>query len=121
MKCRTDITAIQEMRSMGQECKRLAFCDVYDSCHVDKHEFGYVFVCYYGLNRQLSSRHLSRSTKLILYKALIIPWTLVSTDAAALRVFERKVLRKIFCPVQVVDDFHTGLFEWKRYSGETAI
>ena len=30
---------------------------------------------------------------------------LLSTDAAALRVFERKVLRKIFGPVRVVDDF----------------
>ena len=50
---------------------------------------------------------LSRTTKLILYKTLILPvflygaeaWTLLSTDAAALRVFERKVLRKIFGPV----------------------
>ena len=32
-------------------------------------------------------------------------WTLLSTDSAALRVFERKVLRKIFGPVRVGDDF----------------
>ena len=32
-------------------------------------------------------------------------WTLLSTDGAALRVFERKVLRKIFGPVRVGDDF----------------
>ena len=32
-------------------------------------------------------------------------WTLLSTDAAALRVFERKVLRKIFGPVRVGHDF----------------
>ena len=31
MKC-----AIQEMRWTGQKCKRLATCDVYYSCHVDK-------------------------------------------------------------------------------------
>ena len=56
---------------------------------------------------------MSVKLKLILYKTLIIPvllygaeaWTLLSTDAAALRVFERKVLRKIFDPVQVGDDF----------------
>ena len=56
---------------------------------------------------------LSRTTKLILYKTLILPvllygaeaWTLLSTDAAALRVFERKLLRKIFGPVRVGDDF----------------
>ena len=48
-----------------------------------------------------------------LYKTLILPvlfygaeaWTLLSTDAAALRVFERKVLPKIFGPVRVGDDF----------------
>ena len=32
-------------------------------------------------------------------------WTLLSTDAAALRVFERKVLHKIFGPVRVGNDF----------------
>ena len=31
-------------------------------------------------------------------------WTLSNTDAAALGVFERKVLRKIFGPVRVSDD-----------------
>ena len=33
-----------------------------------------------------------------------VAWTLLNTDATALRVFERKVLRKI-CPVRVGDDF----------------
>ena len=69
--------------------------------------------CYYGLNGQLSNRDLSRTTNLILYKTLILPillygaeaQTLLSTDAAVLRVFERKNLRKIFGPVRVVDDF----------------
>ena len=32
-------------------------------------------------------------------------WILLNTDAAALRVFERKVLRSIFGPVQVGDNF----------------
>ena len=61
----------------------------------------------------MSNRDLSCTTKLILYKTLIIPvllygaetWALLSTDAAALRVFERKVLLKIFGPVRVGDDF----------------
>ena len=51
--------------------------------------------CYYGINGQLSNRDLSRTTKLIFYKTLILPvlfygaeaWTPLSTDAAALRVF----------------------------------
>ena len=61
--------------------------------------------CYYGLKSQL--------TKLILYKTLILSvllcstevWTPLSTNAATLRVFERKVLRNIFGPVGVDDDF----------------
>ena len=69
--------------------------------------------CYFGLNRQLSSRDFSRATKLTLYKAIILPvllygaeaWTLSNTDADALRVFDRKVMRKIFGPLRVGDDY----------------
>ena len=68
---------------------------------------------YFGLNRQLSSRDLSRATKLTLYKVLILTvllygaeaWTLWCNDAAALGAFDRKVLRKIFGPVRVGDDY----------------
>ena len=47
-------------------------------------------------------------------------WTLLSTDAAALRVFERKVvLRKIFKPRRVGDDFrirfNSELYELFNY------
>ena len=51
IKCRTDITAIQEMCWIGQECKMLAICDVHYICHVDKHEFGCGFA-----NLSLGSR-----------------------------------------------------------------
>ena len=69
--------------------------------------------CYYGLSRQLSSRALSRRTKTTLYKTLILPvllygaeaWVVTQSDAAALGVFERKVLRKIFGPLRVGDDY----------------
>ncbi|XP_053968149.1 uncharacterized protein LOC128869602 [Anastrepha ludens] len=69
--------------------------------------------CYYGLSKQLSSRALSRMTKLTLYKTLIIPvllygaeaWVVSQSDAAALGVFERKVLRKIFGPMRVGEDY----------------
>ena len=58
--------------------------------------------CYYGLNRHLGSRDLSPTTKLILYKTLILlviqyeaeAWTLLSTAAAALR----KILSFAFNP-----------------------
>ena len=40
-------------------------------------------------------------------------WNLLSTDAAALRVFERKNLRKIFGKVRVGDDFLESVQEKK--------
>ncbi|XP_062134127.1 uncharacterized protein LOC133850333 [Drosophila sulfurigaster albostrigata] len=69
--------------------------------------------CYFGLSRQMCNRDLSRRTKLALYKTLILPvllygaeaWVVSMTDAAALGVFERKILRKIFGPVRIGDDF----------------
>ena len=53
-------------------------------------------------------------SKPIIFKVLIIPvllyiakaCTLLNTDAAALRVFESKVLREIFGPLRVGYDFH---------------
>ena len=64
--------------------------------------------------RQESLCHVvQKVTSVVLYNMLTIPvllynaeaCTLLSTDAAALKVFERKVLRKIFDPVRVGDDF----------------
>ena len=57
----------------------------------------------YGLNRQLSSKALSRRTKLMLYKTPIIPvliygaesWTMSSANEKSLGTFERKIIRKI--------------------------
>ena len=42
--------------------------------------------CYYGLNGQLSNRDLSRTTKLILYKTLILPVLLYGAEAWTFRV-----------------------------------
>ena len=65
--------------------------------------------CYFGLSKQMRSKALSRRTKLKLYKTLILPvllygaesWTISASDALALGVFERKILRKIFGPVRI--------------------
>ena len=68
----------------------------------------------FGLYKQLSRRDLFRTIKLILYNTIIPPvllygaeiWTPLSTNAATLRAFVRKVLRKIFTSVRVGNDFH---------------
>jgi len=56
----------------------------------------------------MRSRALNRSSKLKIYKRLIRPvvtygceaWTLTNRDEQHLRMFERRILRKIFSPVQ---------------------
>jgi len=56
----------------------------------------------------MKSRALNRSLQLKIYKTLIRPavtygceaWTLTSRYEQQLRIFERKILRKIFGPVQ---------------------
>ena len=63
--------------------------------------------CLYGLSKQLHSKMLSRTTKLILYNTLIVPvliygaeaWTLTDSNERMLDMFERKVLRTIYGPV----------------------
>ena len=65
--------------------------------------------CCFGLSRQLSSKALSRRTKLRLYKSLILPvllygaetWTMTAADEKSLASFERKILRRIFGPLCV--------------------
>lgn len=60
--------------------------------------------CYYAFNKLLKSSSLSRRLKLTVYRVIIRPvvlygceaWTLSGRDKNMLRVWERKVLRKIF-------------------------
>src|SRR5215468_4817105 len=62
--------------------------------------------CYNMYKNTLSSKILSKTTKLRIYKTIIRPvvtygaevWTISEKDANQLRVFERKILRKIFGP-----------------------
>ena len=69
--------------------------------------------CFFNLNKQFRNRVFSCMTKRNLYKALSLfellydaeACTLLSTYAAALRLFVRKVLRMILGAVQANDDF----------------
>jgi len=59
----------------------------------------------------MKSRALNKSSKFKIYKSLVRPvvtygceaWTLTSRDEQHLRIFERRILRKIFGPVQNED------------------
>ncbi|KAJ4435149.1 hypothetical protein ANN_23725 [Periplaneta americana] len=60
--------------------------------------------CYYSVEKLLSSSLLSKNLKVTIYKTVILPvvlygcetWTLTLREEHGLRVFENKVLRKIF-------------------------
>jgi hypothetical protein len=62
--------------------------------------------CYHSVQNLLSSRLLSKNIKLRIYKTIILPvvlygcetWFLTLTEDHRLRVFENKVLRRIFGP-----------------------
>ena len=66
-----------------------------------------------GFKGLMKSRALNRSSKLKIYRSLIRPvlthgceaWTLTNRDEQYLRIFERRILRKIFGPVQNEDGF----------------
>jgi hypothetical protein len=67
--------------------------------------------CYYAYGKLMKSRPLNRSSKLKIYKSLIRTvvtygceaWTLTNRDEQHLRIFERRILRKILGPVQNED------------------
>ncbi|KAJ4429974.1 hypothetical protein ANN_22178 [Periplaneta americana] len=73
--------------------------------------------CYYSVEKLLSSSLLSKNLKVRIYKTVILPvvlygcetWTLTLRDEQRLRVFENKVLRKIFGAKR---DEVTG--EWRK-------
>ena len=69
--------------------------------------------CYYSLEKILSSRLLSKKLKVNTYEAIILPVVLYGCETLReehrLRVFENKVIRKIF---RAKRDEITG--EWRK-------
>jgi len=61
-------------------------------------------VCYYSVQNLLSSRLLSKNLKIKIYRTIILPvilygcetWSLTLREERRLRVFENRVLRRIF-------------------------
>jgi hypothetical protein len=62
--------------------------------------------CYHSVQNLLSSRLLSKNTKIRVYRTVISPvvlydcetWSLTLREKQRLRVFENRVLRRIFGP-----------------------
>jgi hypothetical protein len=77
--------------------------------------------CYHSVQSLLSSRLLSRNIKIKIYKTIILPvvlygcetWSLTLREDHRLRVFENRVLRRIFGPKR---DEVTG--EWRKLRNE---
>ncbi|KAJ4433756.1 hypothetical protein ANN_16068 [Periplaneta americana] len=82
-----------------------------------KHRINMGNACYYSVEKLLSSSLLSKNLKVRIYKTVILPvvlyscetWTLTLRKEHRLRVFENKVLRKIFGAKR---DEVTG--EWRK-------
>jgi hypothetical protein len=77
--------------------------------------------CYHAVQIFLSSRLLSRNVKIKIYKTIILPvvlygcetWSLTLREEHRLRVFENRVLRRIFGPKR---DLVTG--GWRKLHNE---
>ena len=73
--------------------------------------------CYYSVQNLLSSSLLSKKLKIKIYRTIILPvvlygcetWSLTLRDERRLRVFENRVLRRVFWPKR---DEVTG--EWRK-------
>jgi hypothetical protein len=71
-----------------------------------KRRFNYGNACYHSVQSLLSSRLLSKNLKMRIYKTIILPvilygfetWSLTLKEEHRLRVFEDKVLRRVFGP-----------------------
>ncbi|KAJ4425769.1 hypothetical protein ANN_27392 [Periplaneta americana] len=82
-----------------------------------KHRINMGNACYYSVEKLLSSSLLSKNLKVRIYKTVILPvvlygcetWTLTLREDERLRVFENRVLRKIFGAER---DEITG--EWRK-------
>jgi hypothetical protein len=78
-------------------------------------------VCYHSAQNLLSSRLLSKNLQMLIYKTIILPlvlygcetWSLTLGEEHRLKVFENRVLRRIFRPKR---DEVTG--EWRKLHNE---
>jgi hypothetical protein len=75
--------------------------------------------CYHGMKDTLRTRHLKRETKGKLHNTTLKPvliygsgrWTLTKGDEEKLRIFERKVLRRIYGPTREKEGWRIILYD----------
>jgi len=80
--------------------------------------------CYYSVKNRLSSSLLSKNLKIKIYRTIIFPvvlcgcetWSLILREERRLRVFEKKVLRRIFGPKR-----GEVTAEWRKLHNEELI
>jgi len=73
--------------------------------------------CYHVVQNLLSSSLLSKNLKIKIYRTIIlsvvlygcVPWSLTLREESRLRVFENRVLRRIFEPKR-----HKVIREWRK-------
>jgi hypothetical protein len=82
--------------------------DIHDEI---KSRFNSENACYYSVQNLLSSRLISKNLKIKIYRTVILPivlygcetWSLTLRKEHRLRVFENRVLRRIFGPKREED------------------
>jgi hypothetical protein len=86
-----------------------------------KGRLNYSNACYHSVQNLLSSRLLSKNVNVRIYKTIILPvglyrcetWSLTVREEHKLRVFEKRVLRRIFGPKR------DGVMEgWRKLHNE---
>jgi hypothetical protein len=81
-------------------------------------------VCYYSVQNLLSSHLISKNLKIKIYKTVILPfvlygcetWSLTLREEHRLRVFENRVLRRIFGPKREEDGSRRKLHNDEIYN-----
>ncbi|KAJ4450879.1 hypothetical protein ANN_02311 [Periplaneta americana] len=99
------------------KCLGATVTNINDTREEIKHRINMGNACYYLVEKLLSSSLLSKNLKVRMYKTVILPvvlygcetWTFTLREEHRLRVFENKVLRKIF---GAKSDEVTG--EWRK-------
>ncbi|KAJ4439060.1 hypothetical protein ANN_15016 [Periplaneta americana] len=111
-KCNQSSKEVEKFKYLGA-----TVTSINDTREEIKHKINMGNACYYSFEKLLSSSLLSKNLKVRIYKTVILPvvlygcetWTLTLREEQRLRVFENKVLRKIYGAKR---DEVTG--EWRK-------